>query len=472
MLKYQFRKGYIVTTLLTVAAILGGSLVSGAEAAEPDDVIARVGEELITFSSLDMTINSSAVVGIPIPKPGTPERTQMRLTLLDRRITSDLLYLDALAKGLDDNPVVQNDVRQYAETILARMYRQRYLIGDLPVTDEQIRDYYRSNISSDTPFTSDLHESIEAILRKQQYTAKVDTLRERLRAGVDVQVYEERLRPGEDHSRKSSQVVALAGGEPLTWGQVRRRLTSAPADSKPSARRAALDELIDSRIMVQKARAQGLEQDPEYRRHVNEFRKSSLVNTHRAQLEQKMSPPDDEIRTYYRQNAERIAIPETRNVQMLVVKTKEKAVEIKKRIESGELTFYQAASEYSIDPDAKRSLGELGWVPKGSGFPELDGVAFSAHPNEIGGPVESPAGWHLVKILEIRPGQYQDIEDADTRKYTRRLMLHDSLNRYVAELRRTAFPVEVYDEVFTRLTQQEVDAQLVSQPNEPAGGGS
>jgi len=443
--------------------LLGGLPLPSAIAAEPDDVIARVGDEVITFSSLDVTINSSAMVGIPIPKPGTPERTDMRLTLLDKRITSELLYLDALANELDENPVLQSDIGQYADTILARMYRQRYLIGDLPVSDEEIRSYYEANFTTDTPFTSDLHESISAVLRKQKYRSKVDTQRERLRTGVDVRIYEDRLDPAGDEDRKNSEVIAIAGGESLTWGQIRPRLTTASPENGSVERYDSLNDFIDSRIMLQKARAEGLEQDADYQRRLTEFRKSTLVNVRRAELEDQMSPSEDEIREFYRQNTAEIAVPEMRNVQMVVVQTPEEAVAIKQKVQSGEITFYQAASEYSIDPNAKQNLGELGWVPEGSGFPELDRVTFAADPEEIVGPVGSPAGWHLVKVLEVRPGQFQDIEDRETWKQARRLLLHDKVNRHVAELRRTVFNVEVYDDVFTRLTQQEVDAQLVSQ---------
>ena len=83
-----------------------------------------------------------------------------------------------------------------------------------------------------------------------------------------------------------------------------------------------------------------------------------------------------------------IVVLEMRNIQMIVVNTEEEASEIKKKIESGEMTFFEAASEFSIDPNAKMNLGELGWVPQGSGFADLDKLTFALTPNEIGGPVQ------------------------------------------------------------------------------------
>jgi parvulin-like peptidyl-prolyl isomerase len=405
-----------------------------------------------------VTINSSAVVGIPIPSPGTPERTNMRLTLLDRRISSNLLYLDALAKKMDEDPVFQSKVQQYSDTILAMMYKQNNLIGEIPISDDEIREYFQKNIAPGTPFTQDLHMSIEAVLRKQQFGQRVVTLRGRLRNGVEVQVFDDRLDPAGDAERSSSEVVAIAAGESVTWGQVRQRLTRPGLANSPAARREQLEDYIDSRIMVHQARAEGLDRDEGYQRRLKEFRKSSLVNIHRAGLDEELSPTDEEIREYYRQNRNRIMVRELRNVQMIVVNTEEEASEAKDSIESGEMTFYEAASELSIDPNAKMNLGELGWVPQGSGFADLDKVTFTLNPNEIGGPVKSPAGWHLVRVLDVRDGQYGDIDDPETWKQTRRLLLHERENQYVTNLRTTTFSVEVYDDVFNRLTQEEVDA--------------
>ena len=69
-----------------------------------DDVIARVGDQPITFNQLSTMLNSSAIVGLSIPALGTPERDQVRLTLLDKVISANLLYLDAVKQGLDKDP--------------------------------------------------------------------------------------------------------------------------------------------------------------------------------------------------------------------------------------------------------------------------------------------------------------------------------------------------------------------------------
>jgi parvulin-like peptidyl-prolyl isomerase len=139
-----------------------------------------------------------------------------------------------------------------------------------------------------------------------------------------------------------------------------------------------------------------------------------------------------------------------------VLKSRDEAEKVKHQIDSGEITIFEAARDYSIDPNAKKTLGEMGWVEKGTGFPELDALAFSLSPNTVGGPVESPAGWHLVKVLEVRPAQDTAVTDPATYKTTRRLLVKQRLNDYTTKLRKESFKVEVYQDVINRIMEEEM----------------
>jgi hypothetical protein len=75
----------------------------------------------------------------------------------------------------------------------------------------------------------------------------------------------------------------------------------------------------------------------------------------------------------------------------------------------------------------------------------------------VGGPVESPAGWHLVKVLDVLDARYENIDDAETRQRTQRMYLKEKLNTYVVDLRQNRFEVVVYDDELTRRFQKEAD---------------
>ena len=160
---------------------------------------------------------------------------------------------------------------------------------------------------------------------------------------------------------------------------------------------------------------------------------------------------------------------EMRKTQDVVVKTRAEADALKARIEAGELTMFQAAADYSIAPGAKQQLGEVGWVAKGRAQPAVDEVIFGLGPGELGGPVESSAGWHLFKVLDIRDAKFDDLADEDTRKLTRRRYIHDQLDAYVQALRNNPFKVEVYEDNMVRLAQKEADmvARLTEEAAKP-----
>ena len=99
----------------------------------------------------------------------------------------------------------------------------------------------------------------------------------------------------------------------------------------------------------------------------------------------------------------------------------------------------------------------MGWVSQGTGFKELDDLTFSLEPDVVGGPVESPAGWHLVKVLDVLDARYGNIDDAETRTRTQRLYLKDKLNNYVVDLRKNRFDVAVYEDELTRQFQKQAD---------------
>jgi hypothetical protein len=99
----------------------------------------------------------------------------------------------------------------------------------------------------------------------------------------------------------------------------------------------------------------------------------------------------------------------------------------------------------------------MGWVSRGTGFPELDELTFSLGPDQLGGPVESPAGWHLVKVLDQREPRFEDIVDQATRHNTRRRYLHEKMDAYVIHLRQHEFPVVVYADNLDRLFKAEAE---------------
>ncbi len=77
---------------------------------------------------------------------------------------------------------------------------------------------------------------------------------------------------------------------------------------------------------------------------------------------------------------------------------------VRQRLLNGE-DFAKVAAEVSTDTGTKDKGGDLGWFGKGAMVAEFEAAAFSQKVGEIGPPVKSQFGYHIIQVLahEQRP---------------------------------------------------------------------
>ncbi|HBE89107.1 MAG TPA: hypothetical protein DDW67_08220 [Elusimicrobia bacterium] len=92
-------------------------------------------------------------------------------------------------------------------------------------------------------------------------------------------------------------------------------------------------------------------------------------------------------------------------------KAREKAAAVKKRLDAGE-DFEELAEKESDDKESARKGGDLGYVFKGWLPEPVEKAAFSMRVGENSGPVESPFGWHILRLEEKRARQKLRFEAA------------------------------------------------------------
>lgn len=84
-----------------------------------------------------------------------------------------------------------------------------------------------------------------------------------------------------------------------------------------------------------------------------------------------------------------------------VAEIKSKLNEFRERILKGE-KFSMLARLYSDDPGSAPKGGVLGFVERGTLYPEFEAVAFSLKPGEISQIIQTRAGYHIIQMIERR----------------------------------------------------------------------
>ncbi|HEY0798084.1 MAG TPA: peptidylprolyl isomerase, partial [Candidatus Baltobacteraceae bacterium] len=106
---------------------------------------------------------------------------------------------------------------------------------------------------------------------------------------------------------------------------------------------------------------------------------------------------DDDIKKFIATNHATLDTPEQARARHILVADLPTAQQVEAKLKSG-AKFEDLAKQYSTDPSTKDKGGELGFFNKGAMVPEFEKAAFSQPIGEIGPPVKSPFGYHIIQV--------------------------------------------------------------------------
>jgi len=85
----------------------------------------------------------------------------------------------------------------------------------------------------------------------------------------------------------------------------------------------------------------------------------------------------------------------------ILVNTQDEANKIKKDIDSGSISFEEAARKYSLCP-SKVQGGDLNYFGRGMMVKPFEDAAFEIETGKVSNPVQTQFGWHLIKVVDKR----------------------------------------------------------------------
>lgn len=271
---------------------------------------------------------------------------------------------------------------------------------------------------------------------------------------------------GEQQPQSQAQgpFVAKVGSSNITQADFDREFKSLPDYAQQmfegeAGREKFLDEIIKKEILYQEALKKGIDKDPDFGKKLEEFRKLTLASLLlEKEIMSKNKVSDQEAKDYYNKHKEEFTPTTQIKASHILVKTEDEAKKVLARLKKGE-KFEEIAKEVSLDKASAKNGGDIGYFSRGQLVPEFEKAAASLKTGETSGPVKTPYGYHIIKVVDRKSGAVLDFDKVKD-MITQRLSGEKqkaAFDAYISELRKN-YKVEVNKEALAKMAQEPMPA--------------
>ncbi len=199
----------------------------------------------------------------------------------------------------------------------------------------------------------------------------------------------------------AEKVLASVNGKPITVADVDNFIAAmgrnGQAYNNPQGRMAVLEQLIAQRLFLLDAQRNMYEREPAFKEQLAIIKEQLLMEYAISKCVESVRVKDEEVKAFYDEHKEDFTTGDTVNASHILVDSEDKAKEILTSIQNGEITFEDAAKQYSSCPSSAEG-GCLGDFGQGQMVPEFDTAVFEMEVGELRGPVKTQFGYHLIKL--------------------------------------------------------------------------
>lgn len=221
----------------------------------------------------------------------------------------------------------------------------------------------------------------------------------------------------EEIKMEDSKVLAVVAGKEITEADLKREMQSMDEDKKqymehPFYREECLNLLIDTYVFEKYGEEINADKEEEFIRVFENTKRDMLAKFVISKKLKEIVVSDDEVKEYYQNHLSEFEVKASVMARHILVDTEEECRRILAKIESGEMTFIEAAKAYSVCPTGEDGgdLGEFGYGEMEEDFEE---AVFAAEVGKIEGPVKTSFGYHLIKVdkkVEETRKTFEDVE--------------------------------------------------------------
>ena len=213
------------------------------------------------------------------------------------------------------------------------------------------------------------------------------------------------------------QVVATVGGHAIGAADIRERMTLDGISAE-----AAVDALVEEKLLLQEARRTGLSEEPEAGRRVDRM----MVQAFLHDLEKENTPeglPGKQVREDFERNREQFQVLERRGSWHVLIKAddpeaREVAASVLAEVRraSDPREVFERYTEGAVDKiDMPVVVEELPAMTVKAEIekPYKDALFGAKAPGPMSEPVRTSYGWHAIVLTEIQPGEVRTLGDVE-----------------------------------------------------------
>jgi parvulin-like peptidyl-prolyl isomerase len=213
---------------------------------------------------------------------------------------------------------------------------------------------------------------------------------------------------------ENDDVIAKIGNKKITVSDLNRVISYYDSERQkaiekhPQLKEQVLRQMVHCIVVSERAKKEGFDKRPDVKENLEFFLNNALAYEYlQKEVAGKVTVSEDEMKTYYETNQDKFMTPEAVRARHILIRAdrtaseedKKKAEDILKRIKAGE-DFAKLASDLSDDPGSKPRGGDPGFFQRGRMVKPFEEAAFALKPGEVSGIVESPFGYHIIKVEE------------------------------------------------------------------------
>jgi peptidylprolyl isomerase len=254
----------------------------------------------------------------------------------------------------------------------------------------------------------------------------------------------------------SDDVVAKLGVAEVRISDLQKLIDTQPADVRDQFLKSpqALDRLVRTevyrRALIEEARAKGWDKRAVVAIQMERARDQVLLTSYMNELSKPPAeyPGEAELTAAYNANQAEFAVPRQFRVAQIFVavpkdavkadadKLRKKAEDIAKRAQSKDADFARLAQANSDHKASSEQGGDLGWLAEREMIPEMKALIPTLAKGEVGKPVRTEQGWHVIKLLDLKPAGVKPLAEVRTQLATalRQRLAQENEKRYLDKM--------------------------------------